>query len=76
MSTKRVQISFIDISSQSGPFPNRNWKDAKISLNFETMPDLASYVNKDEGSREEWRVFQTHRRTLGVKNTPLLKTNI
>jgi hypothetical protein len=43
-----------------GPFPNRNWKEASIHLNFETRN------KEDESFQDEWGTVQAHRRILGV----------
>eukprot|EP01119_Soliformovum_irregulare_P011952 TRINITY_DN3067_c0_g1_i1.p1 TRINITY_DN3067_c0_g1~~TRINITY_DN3067_c0_g1_i1.p1 ORF type:complete len:1111 (-),score=352.93 TRINITY_DN3067_c0_g1_i1:19-3351(-) len=57
-------INFEDLSSldvYSGALPNRNWKDAKIHVNFEVKT-----ARKKDSNIDEWAPMQCHRRILGV----------
>eukprot|EP01114_Cavostelium_apophysatum_P012728 TRINITY_DN2914_c0_g1_i2.p1 TRINITY_DN2914_c0_g1~~TRINITY_DN2914_c0_g1_i2.p1 ORF type:complete len:1117 (-),score=390.23 TRINITY_DN2914_c0_g1_i2:29-3379(-) len=56
-----VDIQEISNGYSQGPLSNRNWKDAKIHLNFHPVPDRS----KDD-LVDVWGNFQAHRKTYCV----------
>ncbi len=54
----------------TGPYPNRNWKEAQIHVNFE--PDTTNMITKERRDDYGWGTIQAHQRIVAVSNTDYL----